>query len=426
MKFGLGTYKHEDDVVEVNIEGNAEVAAEAQEAVEDLKGLEEVSQATQEYVEAGTDLGEVEAAAEEKVEEITDENAAEENIKLEADVNAILSRIGGSFRSSKFSGSLVSSKTESDFKLKGKAGYRARVEGISEVGKKVWENIKAFFAKIWDFMKSLFERFTALFKSNKSVLEGLKKKLEGEEDSKYSRLKDKAEISQPLAYFTEVKGSDIVKIATTVTGDYTNVFAKLISVAAKAASEGAGDGKGDQVLASKAEPNFSLEVLSKSFSASELEGAKNKKGEYSGYGVTGEGIAAFKLNNEKQIVQHDSFKIKGSKAFDKSSSKRDMLIDICETGIELCNELTSKFIKDAEKDFNEIKKETEDSINEIYSKDDKAKATDERKQFQRAFRSLSTSSASVFSKMIAVVGQQPSMAVKAVRNGMSICVASDK
>lgn len=454
MKFGLGQYRAEDDsIVEVNVV-DPEVAAEAQEAQELGAELSMLCDVTEEYIEAGSDIStlvdehnvqvqvmdgdlsqvgnEITVKAEDDVvvnidakelgesvgtedgevlnPESTDAEVEEVSAKLENDLNSIIGRIGGTLRSSKFNQGLLG-RYESDFKLKGKAGYRARVESISEVGKKVWENIKAFFAKIWEFIKSLFERFTALFKSNKSVLEGLKKKLEGEEDSRYHSLKSGAKVGHALAYFTEVKGSEILKAATSVT---SGIMDKI-----KAQTK---DGKPLQAGGSAA---LKVTIGGASKGAGDFEASKNKQGTYEIAGVTGEGLVGWSYTDKKRFVTANLV-LKNPKEFDKSKSKRDMLIDICETGIELCNELTSKFIKDSEKDFNEMKSNAQEVIDNIYDKDDANKNNDSRKTTQREKQTFITSGATAFSKMIAVIGQQPSMAVRAVREGMSICQAEEK
>lgn len=421
MKFGMQSFKMENDIAldPVTPAENAEVMVDAQEAQADINEVVQLTDAVEEYVSVSEDLDGVQAEAQEVIDSNPSEEVAEEAaVKLERDLNGILCRINGVATSSRFaSGMLGSKRQENDFKMKGKKGLIAKTESISDMGKKVWEHIKAFFAKIWDFMKSLFERFTALFKSNKSVLEGLKKKLESEEDSKYDSIKKDAKESQQLTFYHK----------------YGKVYASHIS---KMVDEYASrlDGYAEKVKnldkdAVKVEVIEKKQIAETSLSDGDLEGLSKLKG-FLGIGVTGEGVLGLACSVNGTTVKNETKVLKFKKgSFEKEKNLRDKLIEICEYGIDICVDLDSSLVKDAEKAFNDIKKEVQDAIDEVYdSKEEKGQGnnTPERKEFQKKAQKELTFMVSFFSKLVATMGQQPSHVITAVRNGMSMCEPAKK
>lgn len=467
FKYAFGKVRQENDEAAALDQApiDVETQVEAQEGQEIIKEVIELSDAIESYSETAEKLGDIQQAHEVQVQvmdgdasvvdgsikneddvtinvdakevaetagvdgeildtKATDAQADEAAAKLESDMSAVLAGIGATLRSSKFSksGGVLSSRTESDFKLRGKRGYRARVEGISEVGKKVWESIKAFFAKIWDFLKGLFERFTALFKSNKSILLTLKAKLEKEDDSKYHSIKQGAKESQPLTFFHTYG-----KVYVSNVAEYVNQYVETMNELVNSIKEM----KFKEADASV--NSIKKTIISKiSLNDADLDGL-NKLVNFVGVGVNSEGVLGFTIKTE---VKNESISFNGSTktlkikkaSFEKSKSLREDMIEICEYGIDLCDELAGSLIKDAEKNFNSARKEAEDIIKELYDRksDDPAKNDPKLKEAQKVLSKLLTFTVSSFSKTIATVGNQPSQVVAAVRNAMSMCEAEGK
>lgn len=430
MKFGMQSFKMEDDIAldPVTPVENAEVMVDAQEAQADINEVVQLTDAVEEYVSVSEDLDGVQDEAIEVIESNPSEEVAEEAaVKLERDLNGILCRINGVATSSRFASGMLGRRQESDFKLKGKKGLIAKTESISDMGKKVWEHIKAFFAKIWDFMKSLFERFTALFKSNKSVLEGLKKKLESEEDSKYDSIKKDAKESQQLTFYYK-HGKEYVASVGKVLEVFKDTADKALAAAKDSANAKAEDKGAALVKELEGAVTSGFKVGDKiTLSSGDFDGLKNTNS-FFGFGVNGEGIVGFtaEINDGKYKLTSKTAKFKKG-AFEKEKNLREALIDICDYGIDLCSELDGSLIKDAEKEFNDFKKEADDFIKEMFEKKGNEDGSNRGDQAaQKLGQNIITNVASTFSKIVATVGQQPSQVVTAVRNGMSMCEPAKK
>lgn len=109
--------------------------------------------------------------------------------------------------------------------LEAKTVYRQ--ESISDFFTTIWDYIKKFFKWLWDGIKNIFNSVLNLFRSNKKVLENIKKRLEDLEIEDGER--SSAKQTDVLIFYTQVLGTR-----------HLNNFVQDINIALEAATIGQG------------------------------------------------------------------------------------------------------------------------------------------------------------------------------------------
>lgn len=337
-----------------------------------------------------------------------------------------------------------------------------RNEGIGSVFSKIWEYIKKFFSWVWDSIKKLFNSVFNLFRSNKKLLENLKLELEKMDITSGERAE--GNYSKKIVFFTQIiDQSHRLKFTEDLSESLEKAKSKLKDFVEDAKEyvigiTNLGNQIGGHLGTLKSEVEKYIKVDPKLTFCSTLGELRPNNKIYHNGDYKAINVSKFRDNGNYYLIGMEDdnavflYSANGIQAsivkasildnatiFKKMTPEaaKQELIDICELGINICENYDKKSSETLETDLKGVESELlniveeisgvdigdEDKIKEMGLDEDSAKklAKEFPTEVSRLVNGLTKITNGTISAIIAsitVIAKQPTFIIQAVRDGM--------